>query len=62
MKKTEHKLSVIIKGRAWGGFNSEYEYSLKPSQLDSFNQLSDFKKIAGDFKPAGGNSSLRMAA
>ena len=50
MKKTEHTLSVIIKGRTWGGFNSEYKYPLNPNQLDSFNQLSDFKKIAGDFE------------
>lgn len=50
MKSTEHTLSVHIEGYTWGGFKGECEYPLKPSQIDEFKSLSDFKKIAGDFE------------
>ena len=50
MNTTEHKLTAVVEGRTWGGFLTEMEYKLKPSQVDDFKTLDDFKKIAADFE------------
>ena len=49
MMTTRHELTAFVEGYTWGGF-LEMEYTLKPSQIDDFKTLDDFKSIAGDFE------------
>lgn len=50
MNVTRHELTALVSGYTWGGFLGEMEYTLKPSEVDNFKTLDDFKSIAGDFE------------
>jgi len=54
MKTVSHEASVTIAGYFWGGGFGYYDYPLKPSEVDNYKTLADFKVLAGDFETITG--------
>lgn len=50
MLSTKHELVAIVHGITWGGWTSSVEYVLKPSEVDNYKTLEDFKRVGGDFE------------